>query len=75
VPGNFPKEVPMKKSYPNVTELLKAKEERRRELARLPPVEKFAIAKKMREFGERLRNARKRPDGRHQRTRETGGSR
>ena len=46
----------MKRTYPDVSELLVLKEARRKRLAALPVEEKMAIADRLRRLGEEMRN-------------------
>jgi hypothetical protein len=47
------------KIYPDVSEIFRAKEKRRKELAKLPIEEKLAMAEKLRDAAKLLRNSKR----------------
>jgi hypothetical protein len=47
------------KTYPDVSEIFRAKERRRKELAKLPIEEKLAMAEKLRDAAKLLRNSKR----------------
>jgi hypothetical protein len=47
------------KIYPDVSEILRAKERRRKELSKLPIEEKLALAEKLRDAAKLLRNSKR----------------
>lgn len=50
---------PNVKIYPDVSEIFRAKEKRRKELAKLPIEEKLAMAEKLRDAAKLLRNSKR----------------